>query len=252
MRKRIIAGNWKMHLNHFEAVQTVRRFKNLMNEEVFQYEIVLCPSFTSLYVVSEEIKNTSIKLGAQNVFYEPEGAFTGEVSPLMLKALGCEYVIVGHSERRKYFWESDEMIAKKVIAVLDAGMTPILCVGENLEERQKGMEKDVVRRQFTAVFEGLDKEKADKVVIAYEPVWAIGTGVNATPEQAQEMHSFIRELFTRKYGHTEVSILYGGSVKPDNIYSLTSMPDVDGALVGGASIKAESFYEIIKNAYIGG
>ncbi|MEO0257918.1 MAG: triose-phosphate isomerase [candidate division WOR-3 bacterium] len=248
MRRKIIAGNWKMYLTHSEAVSMIREFKELMRGVKTDYEIVICPPFTSLYFVGEELKGTEFKLGAQNLFYESEGAYTGEISPKMLTALGCSYVIIGHSERRKYFYETDDVILKKVKAAIEAGLTPILCVGENLEDRNKGIEKDVVRKQFEAVFGGLGGKDFDKIVIAYEPVWAIGTGVNATPEQAQEMHGFLRDLFKEMFGSDNVTIIYGGSVKPDNIHALTSMPDVDGALVGGASIKAKSFFEIIMNA----
>jgi len=251
MRKKIIAGNWKMHLTHLEAVDLVRELKGSLENDGY-YEVVLCPPFTALYVVAQELPGSFLKLGAQNVFYVDEGAYTGEISPKMLKALGCEYVIVGHSERRKYFREDDDLIAKKVKAVVENGMTPILCVGETLEEREEGKAREIISYQLEKGLAQLSKDSVEKVVIAYEPVWAIGTGKNATPQEAQEMHAFIRSRLRELFGGIDIPVIYGGSVKPENIYDLTSMPDVDGALVGGASIKASSFSEIIKKAYRGG
>ncbi len=249
MRKRIIAGNWKMHKTLKEGLELVESLKEGFVPDGV-YEVVVHPPFTLLQAIAEVLDNSEIKLGAQNVFYEDEGAYTGEISPVMLKDLRVEYVIVGHSERRKYFHEDDETVLKKVKAVLKHGMKPIVCVGETLDEREKGLAKDVVRKQLS-IFKEIPKEEMRDIVIAYEPVWAIGTGRTATPEIAEEMHKFIRdtieEIFDRETAEN-TSVLYGGSVKPDNVYSLTSQEDIDGALVGGASLKAESFLAIIRNA----
>ncbi|MEO0239275.1 MAG: triose-phosphate isomerase [candidate division WOR-3 bacterium] len=252
MRRKIIAGNWKMHMTHTDAVSFIKRLQEELAKINTSYEVVVIPPFTSLFPVSTVIDKGILKLGAQNVFYEKEGAYTGEISPVMLKALGCDYVIVGHSERRKYFAESDEMIARKLKAVLVEGMRPILCVGETLEQREKGRHKEVVESQLVSDLAYLSVDEIKRIVIAYEPVWAIGTGHNATPEQAQEMHEFVRSILGEKFGASDVPILYGGSVKPENIRDISAMKDVDGALVGGASIKVESFVGIILNAYQGG
>uniref|UniRef100_A0A7C2K616 Triosephosphate isomerase n=1 Tax=candidate division WOR-3 bacterium TaxID=2052148 RepID=A0A7C2K616_UNCW3 len=249
MRKKIIAGNWKMYMTHTQAEAFVKELQNRLMEMKTAYEVAVIPPFTALYIVSTVIDKRVLKLGAQNVFYEKEGAYTGEISPIMLKALNCDYVVVGHSERRKYFSESDEMIAKKLKAVLSEGITPILCIGETLEQREKGIHKEVVENQLISDLAYLSGDEVKNIVIAYEPVWAIGTGHNATPEQAQEMHEFIRSILRERFGTPDVPILYGGSVKPDNVGKISRMKDVDGALVGGASIKIESFVEIIKNAY---
>ena len=249
MRKRIIAGNWKMHKTLREGLELVESLKEGFTPDD-TYEVVVHPPFTIIQAVAEVLDGGQIKLGAQNVFYEDEGAYTGEISPLMLKDLRVEYVIVGHSERRKYFYEDDETVLKKVKAVLKHGMKPIVCVGETLDEREKGLEKEVVNKQLS-IFKEISKEEMKDVVIAYEPVWAIGTGRTATPEIAEEMHKFIRatieEIFDKETAEN-TPVLYGGSVKPDNVYSLTSQEDIDGALVGGASLKAESFLAIIRNA----
>ncbi|HRD23223.1 MAG TPA: triose-phosphate isomerase [Candidatus Hydrothermia bacterium] len=252
MREKIIAGNWKMYMNHVEAVKFINDLQKELKRVETAYEIAVFPPFTSLFAVSQVLDKDLIKLGAQNTFYEKEGAYTGEVSVSMLKAIGCDYVIVGHSERRKYFYEDDAMIALKIKASLEGGITPILCVGETLEEREKGKAKEVVKQQMEEDLRYLSKEDIRRIVIAYEPVWAIGTGKNATPEEAQEMHEFVRETLNCQFGFSEITILYGGSVKPENIGELTRMKDVDGALVGGASIKLDSFLGIIKNVYQGG
>lgn len=238
-----------MYMTHTEAEAFVKELQNRLMEIKTPYEVAVIPPFTALYNVSTIIDKRLLKLGAQNVFYEKEGAYTGEISPKMLKALNCDYVVIGHSERRRYFSESDEMIARKLKAVLGEGMTPILCIGETLEQREKGVHKQVVESQLISDLAYLSGDEVKSVVIAYEPVWAIGTGRNASPEQAQEMHEFIRNLLKEKFGAADVPLLYGGSVKPDNIGEISRMKDVDGALVGGASIKVESFVEIIKNAY---
>lgn len=212
-------------------------------------DVALCPPFVHLAAVKAVIDGSNIRLGAQNVYFQDKGAFTGEVSPLMLKDIGCDYVIVGHSERRAIFKEDDDTINKKTKAVLKAGMTPILCVGETLQERQDELTEKVIRFQVERGLDDLPIDDIRKVVIAYEPVWAIGTGKTATPEQAQAVHSFIRKLLVHIADEATAKakqIIYGGSVKPDNARSLMSQPDVDGALVGGASLSPESFTKIVK------
>ncbi|RKZ00344.1 MAG: triose-phosphate isomerase [Candidatus Hydrothermota bacterium] len=249
MRERIIAGNWKMNKTVPEALELIETIKYELSRD--DYKIVVCPPFTALYSVGGAVSGTPIALGAQNVFWEDRGAFTGEISPVMLADLGVEFVIVGHSERRRYFGETDEMINRKVRAVLAHKMRPILCVGETLEQREAGKTIDVVTHQLREALKGVSESEAKRLVIAYEPVWAIGTGRTATPLQAQAAHAFIREELNLMFGKEvgdQIPILYGGSVKPDNVADLTGMPDVDGALVGGASLKAESFIGIIENA----
>jgi len=234
-----------------KTIAEAKKFVSLLLNELHdmrEFEIVVCPPFTALSEVGELLKGRNIKLGAQNVFHEDQGAFTGEVSPLMLKELGVEYVIVGHSERRRIMKEDDETINKKIKAVLAKGMTPIFCVGETLEEREKGLTFCVVEKQVREGFYGLSKEQAKNVVIAYEPVWAIGTGRVATPYQAQEVHAFIRKLLSKMYDAetaNEVRILYGGSIKPGNFLGLILQEDIDGGLVGGASI-TEEFVELAR------
>ena len=248
MRRVIIAGNWKMFKTINESIELVTLLKRSV-VDINDLEIVVCPPFTSLSDVRELIMDTNIKLGAQDCYWEKEGAFTGEVSASMLKSAGCEYVIVGHSERRQLFGDTNETVNKKAKAALREGLRPIVCVGERLSDRQAGKTFDVVKDHVTNSLSGLTGEDMLKVVIAYEPVWAIGTGVNATKEQAEEVHKYIRELLKKMYGAEisgSVRIQYGGSVKPDNIRELISEEDVDGALVGGASLKADSFAQIIK------
>jgi triosephosphate isomerase len=246
MRKWIVAGNWKMNNTIAESIALAKAIKEGVSD--FQGgAIVLAPPFTALYSVGEIIKGSNISLAAQNMYYEDKGAFTGEVSPLMLKDVGCSYVIIGHSERRKYFQEQNVDVNLKVKKALAAGLTPIMCVGETDEEREKGVTQDVVGRQINHGLKGV--EKIDNIVIAYEPVWAIGTGKVATPAQAQEVHFYIRGILQESYGSTaeNIPILYGGSVTKDNIGDLIGMADIDGALVGGASLKADGFLGIIKN-----
>jgi len=246
VRRLLIAGNWKMHKTVPEATDFVKELKELV-KDVNDRDILICPPFTALYPVSKEISDTNIKLGAQNMYFEEKGAFTGEISPLMLKDVGCSYVILGHSERRHIFGETDELINKKVLSAINHGITPILCVGEKLEEREAGETEKVIEKQ---VREGLKNVSKDRdFVIAYEPVWAIGTGKTATPSLAEEVHQFIREVLTLMFGKEKansVRILYGGSVKPENAEGLLKMDNIDGALVGGASLKAESFAKIVK------
>ncbi|HOK40773.1 MAG TPA: triose-phosphate isomerase [bacterium] len=248
MKKPLIAGNWKMYTDLTEARKLAIGIKNKV-VNVKEVEIVLCPPFVNLLAVYEIIKDTNIKLGAQNLYFEKYGAYTGEINGEMLLGVGCSYVIIGHSERRQYFKESDELLNKKLKAALRVGLTPIFCIGETLEEREKNITEQVIEKQVKEGFKDISKEEMQKIVIAYEPVWAIGTGKTATPQQAQEVHKFIRELITKLYNEKialEQIILYGGSVKPDNIKGLMAEKDIDGALVGGASLKIDDFVKIIK------
>jgi len=243
-RTPLIAGNWKMYKTVSEALTWVKAvLPYLPNPD--ETEVAVAPPFTALYPLAEFLKESHLKLAAQDVFWEKEGAYTGEVSPTMLKDIGCEYVIIGHSERRQYFGETDEIVAKKVKAAFTYGLKPILCIGERLEEREKGETFSVVKRQL---FKALtDIEKIDTLVIAYEPVWAIGTGKTALPAQAQEVHAYLRQLIAEKWGENanNIRILYGGSVKPENIKALMAEDDIDGVLVGGASLIADSFIKIM-------
>lgn len=245
----IIAGNWKMNKDIKETFDFLLPLKNNLIGQNLNIEVVVCPPFTSLFIASDILKETNIKIGAQNMFYEVEGAYTGEISPKMLKSVRCEYVILGHSERRRYFGETDEIVNKKVKKAIEFNLKPIICVGETLEERESGETFKVLEKQIKGVLNGLTYEQMKDVVIAYEPVWAIGTGRNATPEQAQEAQRFIRELVAGLFNNSiadNLTIQYGGSVTPENAYSLLSQPDVDGALVGGASLKVDAFLKIIK------
>lgn len=248
MRKVIIAGNWKMNKTLQESMELANAVKRSLYD-MTEIEVVLCPPYTSLADVHEIIGDTAIKLGAQDAHWEKEGAFTGEVSCPMLKSVGCEYVIIGHSERRQFFGETNATVNKKAKAALATGLKPIVCVGEKLEERKAGKTFDVVKDHVENSLAGLSKDEMLKTVIAYEPVWAIGTGVNATKEQAEEVHAYIRQLLKKMHDDSvakSVRIQYGGSVKPDNIRELIGQEDVDGALVGGASLKADSFIDIVK------
>ncbi len=248
--KPFIAGNWKMHKIIPEAVETVKALAGA-SSELTEAEVVVIPPYTMLSEVKKVIEGSSVGLGAQNVFWEEKGAFTGEISPSMLKDAGCQYVTIGHSERRQYFGETNETVNKKIKAALAHELTPIMCIGESLEEREKGKTIDKVETQINSGLEGLGKEEIRRIVVAYEPIWAIGTGVTATPSQAEEVHSFIREKLAEKYGNEIASyaiILYGGSVKPDNTYSLLKENNINGALVGGASLEADSFIQITKEA----
>ena len=248
MRTPVIVGNWKMHNTVDESLALVRELKQLVLG-VGGVEIVVAPVFTALDAVSAEINGSNIALSSQNMFWEEKGAYTGEIAPGMIKDVGCTYAIIGHSERRQYFGETDETVNKRVKAALTADLTPILCVGETLEDREAGNTLAVVSRQVKGGLEGLGSTEIDKLIIAYEPVWAIGTGKTATPEQAEGVHADIRKLVGEIAGADTASgirILYGGSVKPDNVDVLMSQPDIDGALVGGAALKAESFARIIK------
>ncbi|MCX5715679.1 MAG: triose-phosphate isomerase [Candidatus Omnitrophica bacterium] len=248
MRRPIIAGNWKLNKTIPEAIELVNGLKrNLYKIE--NVDTIVCPPFTALSSIAEIILSSNIKLGAQDLFWEEKGAFTGEVSGPMLKDAGCSFVIIGHSERRQYFAETNETVNKKLKAALKAGLTPIVCVGEKLAERESGKTFDVVKDHVVSGFKEIGDADARKCIIAYEPVWAIGTGKTATPEQAQEVHEFIRNLFSKLYSSQTASLIriqYGGSVTPENIAALMAKPDLDGALVGGASLKPDSFSELIK------
>lgn len=250
-RRALLAGNWKMYKTPEETRSYFDKFLPLV-EEVADRDIVICPPFTSIFAAVEASKDSNVRIGGQDLFWEKEGAFTGEVSGPMLKASGCSFVIVGHSERRQYFGETNEGVLKKTRAALESGLTPIVCVGETLAEREAGRTLEVLREQFITGLGSLNPSEIERVVIAYEPVWAIGTGRTATPETAQEAQHFLRTLLVEVYGVTvaeQVRILYGGSVKPSNIASLMAMPDIDGALVGGASLDPESFAAIVKYDY---
>jgi triosephosphate isomerase len=245
-RKTLIAGNWKMYKTTGEAVALVEEIKK--GAAGAPSDILVAPPCTSLVAAVAAAKGSPVAVAAQNMHFEKEGAFTGEVSATMLKDIGVTHVILGHSERRQYFAETDEGVAKKTKVALDNGLAPIACVGETLTEREAGKTMDVVGRQVSAVLKALTADEAAKIVIAYEPVWAIGTGKVATPEQAQEVHAFIRKTIKDVHGAAVADglrILYGGSVKPDNVKGLMALPDVDGALVGGASLKGDSFLKLV-------
>mmetsp|Transcript_21730 Transcript_21730/g.10171 ORF Transcript_21730/g.10171 Transcript_21730/m.10171 type:complete len:250 (-) Transcript_21730:4326-5075(-) len=245
-RKPFIAGNWKMYKTCSEAVETAKQLLGLTNG-VKNVDIMIAPSFTSLFSVSEVIKDSNILLSSQNIFWEKEGAFTGEISKDMLISCGCQCVIIGHSERRQFFSETNQTVNKKIDAVIKADLIPILCIGESESERDSNKTFDVLDNQLKEGLEGL--KDLQKLIIAYEPIWAIGTGKIATKEQAQEVHNFLRNAIKKSFGNDlaeSMRILYGGSVKPDNIDQLMAMPDIDGALVGGASLDAETFSKIVK------
>ncbi len=248
MRKPFIAGNWKMHKTIAEALDLVNALRPLVSD-IQDVDIAVCPPFTALEAVSKALAGSNIAVGAQNMFWEEEGAYTGEISPLMLKEL-VTYVIIGHSERRKYFGETDETVNRKVKAALAHGLLPIICVGEVLEEREAGKTDEVVRRQVLGAYEGLSADQARVTTIAYEPVWAIGTGRAATPEDANDVigrviRGSLAEMFGNEVAQS-IRIQYGGSVKPGNIAGFMEQPEVDGALVGGASLKADLFAEIVR------
>ena len=245
----LIAGNWKMHKTRTEARELARQIRRGL-EPGRRVEVVLAPPYTALAAVAREIRGSHIGLAAQDTFWERQGAFTGAISPVMLKDGGCGYVIIGHSERRQHFGETNQTVNLKLKAALAAALSPILCIGETLGEREAGQTLKVVGRQLQEGLADLPPAAAESLVIAYEPVWAIGTGLNATPEQAQEVHAFIRRQLPDLLGPggAHIRILYGGSVTPDNAASLLAEPDLDGALVGGASLKGESFLQIIAAA----
>jgi len=242
-----MAGNWKMYKTPAETQAFFSKFLPLVTGATHA-EIAICPPFVNIAAAVEAAKGSRVGIGGQNVYWAKEGAFTGEVSAPMLKAAGCTWAIAGHSERRQYFGETDETVLKRAAAALDAGLLPIVCVGERLEERESGNTERVLEAQFNGGIAGLSAEQFAKTVIAYEPVWAIGTGKVATPDMAGAAHKFLRGLAESKYGKSAaaaVRILYGGSVKPDNVRGLMAQPDIDGALVGGASLEANSFASIV-------
>jgi len=250
-RRPIIAGNWKMHHDHFIAIQVVQKLSYLLEKDDFEgCDVVICPPFTDLRTLQTLIEADKLEfgLGAQNCYFEDSGAFTGEVSPVMLAKLNVDYVIIGHSERRQLFGDTDEVVNKKVKAVLKHGMRPIVCVGETLEEREAATTAERVSGQAKAAFEGIKAAQAEQCVVAYEPIWAIGTGRNATPDDANDTIGVIRGALRNLYGPTAdaMRIQYGGSVKPGNIGELMGMPEIDGALVGGASLDPDDFARLVK------
>ena len=250
MRTPIVAGNWKCHKTAKEARELARDILGQLGA-IRGVDVVLCPPFTALSAVAAALQGTSIGLGAQDVYWEPQGAFTGEISAPMLVEAGCTYCIIGHSERRQHFGETDESVNKKVAAALRDGLIPIVCVGETLQQREAGQTFEVVRRQLEGGLKGLKAQDVGRLVIAYEPVWAIGTGRNATPAQAQEAQQFIRQRIAEAWGPQVAKglrIQYGGSVNAANALEILQQPDIDGALVGGASLKAEAFVAIVNAA----
>jgi len=250
-RMKFVCGNWKMHKTCAEARELVRALAPLVEGSAGKVQVAVAPTFTALAATAEAIRGTAIELAAQNVHFEPQGAFTGEISVGMLAELGVKHVIIGHSERRQLFGETDEGVRKKAGAILQAGMLPIVCVGETLQEREGGKTLEVVSRQVKGALTGLPGSAVPAITLAYEPVWAIGTGKTATTAQAQEVHAAIRKLLGEMFGGATaaaVRIQYGGSVKPDNAAELMGQPDVDGALVGGAALKAADFSQIVKGA----
>lgn len=252
MRKPFVAGNWKMNTDSHSSVDLAKAVASGSSELAGDsVSVAVIPPFVYLQSVAAAVSSQHVAVGAQDIYFEEKGAFTGEISPGMLKDVGCTYVLCGHSERRHVLGESDEIVNKKMLAALGGGLLPILCVGELLEERDAGKTEEVVARQVKAGLAEIDAEKLAAVTIAYEPVWAIGTGRTATPQQAQDVHAFIRGLLVEIYDEkaaAEMRILYGGSVKPDNAKELIGQEDVDGALVGGASLKADDFVKIIQGA----
>ncbi len=247
-RKKLIAANWKMYKTPDQTSEFFRNFLPLVWEQT-RDEIAVCPPYIDIAAAVDAAKDSNVGIGAQNMFWEKEGAYTGEISAGMILAAGCKYVIIGHSERRQYFGETDDTVNKKLKVALDAGLIPIVCVGEVLEEREAGLTGDVLRRQCTNAFRGISGERAAKMVVAYEPVWAIGTGKTATPEMAADAHALIRAEAAKAFGDDYskgLRILYGGSVKPENAKALMSQEEIDGALVGGASLDPKSFAAIVK------
>jgi triosephosphate isomerase len=250
MRKFVIAGNWKMYKTNSEAEQLAEALKS-KTISIEKTQMIICPPATALTTVSSIVKDSKIAVGAQNMYWEDQGAFTGELSSEMIKSTGATYVIIGHSERRQYFSEIDETVNKKTVHALKSNLNPIVCIGESLEQREKGITKDVINDQLDGALNGISAEQMTRIIIAYEPIWAIGTGKTATPEQAQDVHAFIRSKLETMFDaatSNSVIIQYGGSVKPANASELLSQEDIDGALVGGACLEADSFSEIIKAA----
>ena len=250
MRTPFIAANWKMHKTVHEAVVYVKEFRSLV-KDIEDVEIVVAPTFTAIHAAAEAARNSTVGIAGQDLHWEKHGAFTGEISAQMVREAGAEYVIIGHSERRQYFGETDQTVNRKLVAALGAGLIPIVCIGETLDEREGTKTLDVLDRQIKGAFDGITGDQIAGLVIAYEPVWAIGTGRTATTAQAQEAHAHIRQRLRQWFGAPaadECHIIYGGSVKPDNTHELVSQPDVDGALVGGASLEVNGFFEIVRRA----
>ena len=252
--KKLIAANWKMNKTIAEAVSAAKELKELVKNEM-NADIVVCPPFTALQSVSKELKGSNVSLGAQNMHFEDSGAYTGDISPLMLKDVECEYAIIGHSERRDIFGEDNSLVNKKIAAALNHSLKPILCVGENLEQKRSGKTNDVLETQLKNCLKGIDKNSMQRVTVAYEPIWAISRGdpnhKPATKEDAEEGHKFIRKVLADIYDESTAKstrILYGGSMKPENAKKLLAMPNIDGGLVGNASLSAKSFAEIVKSA----
>lgn len=246
-RRKIFAGNWKMYTGRSEALELVKGIIEGLGD-IGKREVIVFPPAVHLREIAQMCKGTPVSVGAQNMYHEKEGAFTGEISPVMVKDTGAGYILIGHSERRHVFMEADKEVHKKIISAFQTGLLPVLCVGELLEEREAGKSEHVVKIQLTEALKDITKEQMAKMVIAYEPVWAIGTGKVATPEIAQAMHKFIRETIKSLYDKDtaeNMPVLYGGSVKPDNIAGLFKMDNIDGVLVGGASLKSKSFLDII-------
>ena len=249
-RKLIIAGNWKMNKTSLEAIDLANALLRELGD-VTEVDIMICPPFTALSEIHDVLTDSNIHLGAQNLHWEASGAFTGEISAPMIKSAGAQYVIIGHSERRQYFGETNETVHKRIRSALKIGLLPIVCVGENLQEREEGRTFAVIENHFQGALQELSAEDMQNVTLAYEPVWAIGTGKTATPAQAQEAHQFLRKLLHKMFGEELAKTLrmqYGGSVTPENAVDLLSQEDIDGALVGGASLKPESFVKIVRAA----
>lgn len=247
-RKPLIAGNWKMYKTSPEAAELASQLKSLVSD-IVDVDVMVAPAYTAIGIVAEILSDSVIHVGGQDLFWEEEGAYTGQISASMLKAAGCTYVIIGHSERRQYFGETNATVNRKVRAALLGGLSPVVCVGESEAEREANQTFSVIEKQLEEGLEGLSADEVHKLTIAYEPVWAIGTGKTATTDQAQEVHEFIRGRMETAYGNSiakDVRILYGGSVKPGNIGDLMAMADIDGALVGGASLDADSFAGIVR------
>ncbi|MCI0530450.1 MAG: triose-phosphate isomerase [candidate division Zixibacteria bacterium] len=245
-----IAGNWKMFKTSTESAQFIRELKDKL-KDANKVKVVICPPFSSISVVKKELNNSKVFVGAQNCHWDEQGAYTGEISARMLSDLGCEYVIIGHSERRNYFRETDELINMKLKQALGEQLTPIFCVGETWQEREAGNTEKIIETQLKKGLAGINNEEVAKIIVAYEPVWAIGSGKNATPEQARQAHQFIRKYLGELYGPgiaENTSILYGGSVSPENAKDLFEVPEINGALVGGASLEADTFLKIISAA----
>ncbi|MDD6338721.1 MAG: triose-phosphate isomerase [Lentisphaeria bacterium] len=249
-RKIFIAGNWKMNKTAAETAELASALKASLAQFAGKCEIAVCPTFTSLATAVEILKGSNVKVGAQNIHWADNGAYTGEISGAMLKEIGVEYVIIGHSERRQYFGETDETVNQRIKAALKYGLKPIVCIGETLNERESGVTNTVLEKQIRGAFADISAADMDAITVAYEPVWAIGTGKTATPEVAQETHAFIRSVLTALYGDKaqDIVVQYGGSMKPENSGALVSKQDIDGGLIGGAALKADSFTALIQNA----